>query len=132
MTRKKDLLIPYNCVTLFCAHNKIIYFSRNQIHVFSFPNRCQKLYTLTTKDNPRGLCEISPMRLSNAGGSIDGGEFMVFPGYKMGSLQIVNMSTTEQHVSSAPVTINAHQNELCCIAINQQVGYWQISYVLEY
>ena len=62
------------------------------------------------------------MRLSNAGGSIDGGEFMVFPGYKMGSLQIVNMSTTEQHVSSAPVTINAHQNELCCIAINQQVG----------
>ena len=57
---------------------------------------------------------------------------MVFPGYKMGSLQIVNMSTTEQHVSSAPVTINAHQNELCCIAINQQVGYWQISDALEY
>ena len=111
---------------------KIKYFSRNQIHVFSFPNRCQKLYTLTTKDNPRGLCEISPMRLSHAGGSIDGGEFMVFPGYKMGSLQIVNMSTTEQHVSSAPVTINAHQNELCCIAINQQVGYWQISDALEY
>ena len=94
---------------------------RNQIHVFSFPNRCQKLYTLTTKDNPRGLCEVSPMKLSHSGGTTDGGEFMVFPGYKTGSLQIVNMSTTERHVSSAPVTINAHQNELCCIAINQQV-----------
>lgn len=45
---------------------------------------------------------------------------MVFPGYKTGSLQIVNMATTEQRVSSAPVTINAHQNELCCLAINQQ------------
>ena len=44
---------------------------------------------------------------------------MVFPGYKTGSLQIVNMATTEQRVSSAPVTINAHQNELCCLAINQ-------------
>ena len=61
------------------------------------------------------------MKLSHSGGTADGGEFMVFPGYKTGSLQIVNMSTTEQHVSSAPVTINAHQNELCCIAINQQV-----------
>ena len=63
------------------------------------------------------------MKLSHSGGITDGGEFMVFPGYKTGSLQIVNMSTTEQHVSSAPVTINAHQNELCCIAINQQVPY---------
>ena len=79
------------------------------------------MYTLTTKDNPRGLCEISPIRASHNGGNMDGGEFMVFPGYKTGSLQIINMSTTEQHVSSAPVTINAHQNELYCIAINQQV-----------
>ena len=80
------------------------------------------MYTLTTKDNPRGLCEISPIRASHNGGNMDGGEFMVFPGYKTGSLQIINMSSTEQHVSSAPVTINAHQNELYCIAINQQVS----------
>ena len=80
------------------------------------------MYTLTTKDNPRGLCEISPIRASHNGGNMDGGEFMVFPGYKTGSIQIINMSTTEQHVSSAPVTINAHQNELYCIAINQQVS----------
>merc|ERR1711976_1115532 len=45
---------------------------------------------------------------------------MVFPGYKAGSVQILNLATTEQKVSSAPVTINAHQNELCCLAINQQ------------
>ena len=47
-------------------------------------------------------------------------DLMVFPGYKAGSVQILNLATTEQKVSSAPVTINAHQNELCCLAINQQ------------
>ena len=92
--------------------------------MFSFPNRCKKLYTVTTRENPRGLCEVTPMRVGNAdeaGGG--GGDFMVFPGYKTGSLQIVNMATTEQRVSSAPVTINAHQSELCCLAINQQVRH---------
>jgi hypothetical protein len=33
----------------------------------------------------------------------------------------VNTATTEEKVSSAPITINAHRNELSCIAINQQV-----------
>ena len=47
-------------------------------------------------------------------------DLMVFPGYKTGSVQLLNLATTEQKVSSAPVTINAHQNELCCLAINQQ------------
>ena len=116
-----EFTIPSPVLSVRLKRDVLIVVCRNQIHVFSFPNRCKKLYTLTTRDNPRGLCEVSPMRLSHTGGSGDGGgEFMVFPGYKNGSLQIVNMSTTEQHVSSAPVTINAHQNELCCIAINQQ------------
>ena len=41
-------------------------------------------------------------------------------------MQIVNMATTEQRVSSAPVTINAHQSELCCLAINQQVRQFEV------
>ena len=45
---------------------------------------------------------------------------MVFPGYKTGSIQMVDLSTTEQRVSSAPVSVNAHKNELVCLAINQQ------------
>lgn len=115
-----EVTLPSPVLAVRLKRDALVAICRNQIHVFSFPNRCQKLYTLTTRDNPHGLCEISPMRLSHSGSNTDGGEFMVFPGYKTGSLQIVNMSTTEQHVSSAPVTINAHQNELCCIAINQQ------------
>ena len=115
-----EITLPSPVLAVRLKRDTLVAVCRKQLHVFSFPNRCQKLYTLTTRENPRGLCEISPLSVSSGGGTIDGGEFMVFPGYKTGSLQIVNMSTTEQHVSSAPVTINAHQNELCCIAINQQ------------
>ena len=70
---------------------------------------------------------MTPMRMSShVGDESAGGEFMVFPGYKTGSMQIVNMATTEQRVSSAPVTINAHQSELCCLAINQQVRQFEV------
>lgn len=94
---------------------------RSSLTVFSFPNRCRTLFTISTRDNPRGLCEVSPMRsLSNSDP-----EFMVFPGYKMGSVQLIDLSTTEQHVSSAPVTINAHKSQLWCLAINQQVC-WEL------
>ena len=40
----------------------------------------------------------------------------------------VDLYTTEQRVSSAPVTINAHKNELVCLAVSQQggmVSIWQ-------
>ena len=81
---------------------------RDHITVFSFPHRPKKLFSISTRDNPRGLCEVSPMRLAAAVPDVHS-EFMVFPGYKLGSLQIVDLATTEHHVSSAPVTINAHQ-----------------------
>ena len=37
-------------------------------------------------------------------------------------LMQVDLYTTEQRVSSAPVTINAHKNELVCLAVSQQGG----------
>lgn len=43
--------------------------------MFSFPNRSKKLFTVATRDNPRALCEISPLRLSQGSE-----ELMVFPG----------------------------------------------------
>jgi len=116
-----EFTLPSPVLAVRLKRNVLIAVCRTQIHVFSFPNRCKKLYTITTRENPRGLCEVTPMRMSShVGDESAGGEFMVFPGYKTGSMQIVNMATTEQRVSSAPVTINAHQSELCCLAINQQ------------
>ena len=100
--------------------DKLIAVCRSQIHIFQFPNRCQKLFHVTTRDNPRGLCELSAVRFGTVGVEGSAADLMVFPGYKAGSVQILNLATTEQKVSSSPVTINAHQNELCCLAINQQ------------
>jgi len=31
----------------------------NKILIFSFPNQCQLLHTIETRENPKGLCELS-------------------------------------------------------------------------
>ncbi|KAG8232241.1 hypothetical protein J437_LFUL011794 [Ladona fulva] len=85
----------------------------NQIHVFSFPTPTQKLFTLETRQNLQGLCEVSPITSCEK-------QLLVFPGHKTGSVQLVDLSSTEAGMSSAPVTINAHQGELACLAVNQQ------------
>lgn len=54
----------------------------NQIHVFSFPTPTQRLFTLETRHNPRGLCEISPLASAEK-------QIVIFPGHKVGSVQIL-------------------------------------------
>ncbi|KAL4239273.1 WD repeat domain phosphoinositide-interacting protein 4 [Mactra antiquata] len=88
--------------------DRLIVVLRNQVHVFSFPNNPQKLKAFDTRDNPRGLCEVSPF-----------GSNMVFPGHKCGSVQIVNLDSTQPGQTSSPSTINAHKTELACVALNQ-------------
>lgn len=53
-----------------------------QIHVFSFLTPTQRLFSLETRDNPQGLCELS--RLTSAERQL-----LVFPGHKLGSVQLV-------------------------------------------
>lgn len=53
-----------------------------QIHVFSFPTPTQRLFSLETRDNPRGLCELSPLASAER-------QLLVFPGHKLGSIQLV-------------------------------------------
>ncbi|XP_064603354.1 WD repeat domain phosphoinositide-interacting protein 4-like [Liolophura sinensis] len=89
--------------------DRLIVILRNQVHVFSFPNNVEKLYSFDTRDNPKGLCAVSPY-----------GHVLVFPGSKCGSLQIVDLETTQPGSSASPVTINAHQGELACVAIDQR------------
>ncbi|XP_045211200.2 WD repeat domain phosphoinositide-interacting protein 4-like [Mercenaria mercenaria] len=88
--------------------DRLIVVLRNQVHVFSFPNSPQKLLSFDTRDNPRGLCEVSPF-----------GSTLVFPGHICGSVQIVNLDNSQPGQTSSPVTINAHKTELACVAVNQ-------------
>ena len=113
-----EISLPESVLNIRLKRDKLIAVCRSQIHIFSFPNRCKLLFNITTRDNPKGLCELSSVRFGAMGS--DGHDLMVFPGYKTGSVQILNLATTEQKVSSAPVTINAHKSELNCLAVNQQ------------
>lgn len=93
--------------------DKMVIALMRQIHVFSFPTPTQRLFSLETRDNPRGLCELSPLASAER-------QLLVFPGHKLGSIQLVDLSNTEMGMSSAPSSINAHQGELACLALNQQ------------
>lgn len=66
----------------FFQHFRLIVALLNQIHVFSFPTPTQRLFSLQTRDNPNGLCEVSSLMLAER-------QILVFPGHKLGSIQIV-------------------------------------------
>jgi len=91
--------------------DKLFVVLKTRIQVFSFPNDPKLLFYFDTKENPKGLCEVCP--------SIDR-PLMVFPSHKCGSIQLVDLTSRQPDTSTAPFTINAHQGELACLAINQQ------------
>ncbi|XP_018573877.1 WD repeat domain phosphoinositide-interacting protein 4 [Anoplophora glabripennis] len=93
--------------------DKIVVALLNQIHVFSFPTPTQRLFTLETRENYKGLCEVSPLVSAEK-------QILIFPGHKLGSLQLVDLCCTEISISSAPVWIAAHKAEIGCLALNQQ------------
>lgn len=93
--------------------DKIVVATTTQINVFSFPEKVERLFTLETRNNPYGLCEITPIFTAQR-------EIIAYPGRKMGSIQLLDLANTEAGISSAPITINAHQNEIGCLSINQQ------------
>jgi len=88
---------------------------RTRVHVFSFPNNVKKLLTIDTRENPRGLIEVSMYQSSER-------QVMVLPGYKTGTIQISDLTTitSERAASSAPVNIKAHKSDIACITLNNQ------------
>ncbi|KAF7273805.1 WD repeat domain phosphoinositide-interacting protein 4-like [Rhynchophorus ferrugineus] len=92
---------------------KLIVVLANRIHVFAIFYPTKELFSVETRDNSKGLCEVSPLISSQK-------QILVFPGHKLGSVQFVDLSNTVQSSSTAPIYIQAHKNELAYIAINQQ------------
>ncbi|XP_066436697.1 WD repeat domain phosphoinositide-interacting protein 4 [Eleutherodactylus coqui] len=91
--------------------DKIVIVVKNRIYVYSFPDNPTKLFEFDTRDNPKGLCDLCPSMEK---------QLLIFPGHKCGSLQLVDLCNAKPSSSSAPFTINAHQSELGCLAVNQQ------------
>lgn len=109
-----ELTFPSWVLNVKLTRDKIVVVLTQQIYVYSFPNNPQKLFTFDTRPNPQGVCAVSPSSIR---------QILVFPGHKQGSIQIPDLSLVETGISSSPVTINAHQGEIQCIAINQE-GKW--------
>ncbi|CAG9827591.1 unnamed protein product [Diabrotica balteata] len=108
-----DITFPSSIRAVRMRRDKLVVALLNQIHVFSYPTPTQRLFTLETRENYRGLCEVSPLASAEK-------QLLVFPGHKIGSVQLVDLSCTEMGVSSAPVWIQAHKSEVGCLALNQQ------------
>ncbi|XP_025828898.1 WD repeat domain phosphoinositide-interacting protein 4 [Agrilus planipennis] len=108
-----EITFPSSIRAVRLRKDKLVVALLNQIHVFSFPTPLQRLFSLETKENLRGLCEVTPLASAEK-------QILIFPGHKVGSVQIVGLTGTEGGVSNAPVWICAHRNELGCIALNQQ------------
>ncbi len=47
-------------------------------------------------------------------------ELIVYPGFKTGSIQLVDLRNVSRGSSLAPITINAHQSEIVRLALNNQ------------
>lgn len=93
------------------SNKKLVVVLHNKIHVFSFPNNCQKLFTFDTCDNPKGLCEISTYD--------DDYQLLCFPAVKSGFMQCADISQAEESASKSPRIFQAHKHEIACLAVDQ-------------
>lgn len=77
-----EVLLFYSLIIIVLICFRIIVATCNQINVFSFPSPTQRLFTLETRRNELGLCEISPVLTSER-------QLLAFPGHKQGSVQLL-------------------------------------------
>lgn len=107
-----ELTFPAPVLAVRLRRDKVVVVTRRQVHVMAFLPRPAKLFTCDTWDNPKGLCQVSPVASCER-------HLLLFPGQRCGSVQILDLCTNEPGTSLCPVTINAHQSELACLALNQ-------------
>lgn len=107
--------------------DKIIVAELNQIHCFTLPSSTsgtagnpmvanrgiKKLFTVSTRNNPLGLFEVSSYVNSER-------QLLCFPGHRVGSIQILDLTNCSPGASSSPVYVNAHENEIAYLTMNQQ------------
>nr|XP_026689712.1 WD repeat domain phosphoinositide-interacting protein 4 [Ciona intestinalis] len=111
----KKFVIEYcfnsNVLNVHLFRDKLIVALSRMVYVFSFPNKSEKLAEIETRPNPLGLCQVSPASDK---------QLMAIPGHKVGGLQLIDVTTVDKTGSSCPITINAHQTDVACIALNHQ------------
>ena len=93
----------YLVLNIQLRRDRIVVVMQNQLHVYSFTNRPEKMCVIDTGNNPQGLCALSQLTAD---------PIVAFPVRDEGSLQITNLG------SSDGVVVDAHHNMLVCFALN--------------
>lgn len=108
-----ELTFSSRVLALRMRTDKIIVAEKHQIHCFSLGKEVKKIFTVGTRNNPSGLFEVSSFTSSER-------QLLCFPGHRVGSVQILDLATCEPGVSSSPVYVHAHENEIAYLSMNQQ------------
>jgi len=108
-----ELTFPSRVIAVRMRLDKMIVAEADQIHCFSIGKDVKKLFTVSTRTNPTGLFEISSQPNSER-------QLLCFPGHRIGSIQVLDLTNCEPGASSSPVYVNAHENEIAYLVMNQQ------------
>ncbi|ESO07695.1 hypothetical protein HELRODRAFT_185445 [Helobdella robusta] len=109
-----DIRFSQPVLAVKIKETKLIVVLRNEIHIFSFPHRIERSCVFTTRDNPRGICEVCSTPNFN---------LLAFPGPKCGSVQLVDLNQREKTQSTSPNLFSAHDSELAAIAIDNSATF---------
>ncbi|KAK6745125.1 hypothetical protein RB195_011687 [Necator americanus] len=100
-------------LNVLLSYSKLIVLQEKRIHVFQFPSPCKLIRTEEIRCNPAGLAAI--------GCDFNGtSQMLAYPGFKVGSVQLVNLNNMSECASLSPRGIDAHLTEVTQLALNNQ------------
>ncbi|CAB3402074.1 unnamed protein product [Caenorhabditis bovis] len=116
-TKRRRIVMEYTIPggeirNVLMSSTRIVFLQDKRIHIFSFPNRSKLIRSEEIRYNPTGLAAMSVDELF--------GQQLVFPGFKLGSIRLMNLNSVNEHESLSPCNIDAHKNEIAQLAINSQ------------
>ncbi|CAK8685321.1 unnamed protein product [Clavelina lepadiformis] len=104
-------VLPDKVLNVHLCQDKIVIVLRTKVYVFTFPNNSKLMFQVDTRENPLGICQVSPS---------SGKNLLAVLGHNVGSLQLIHLSKVGENKSSSPITISAHQADIACMAVNNQ------------
>ncbi|XGW16161.1 hypothetical protein V3C99_001535 [Haemonchus contortus] len=116
--KQQELVIEFTVaggpvLNVLLAYSKLIILQERRIHVFQFPNPCKLIRTEEIRYNPTGLAAI--------GCDFNGAsQMLAYPGFKVGSVQLVCLNNMSECASLSPRGIDAHLTEITQLALNNQ------------
>uniref|UniRef100_A0A8R1HMD6 WD repeat domain phosphoinositide-interacting protein 2 n=1 Tax=Caenorhabditis japonica TaxID=281687 RepID=A0A8R1HMD6_CAEJA len=111
-----EITTPGACGPVTNVHvceNRLVIFTAPRVFVYQFPKNPKQIRTEETRINPFGLSAMSYDPTTAAC-------YLAYPGYKTGTVQILNLNTLTERESKAPVVIEAHLTDITQIALNCQ------------